>query len=399
MALRHATKPLRFWLTGGLGKGFYVGGKTRRSGLFPTTDGHWSLRFRLVRFSVLNVLLRVCRYHVIVERSLIGQKALCAWEFLAIPTRVIALLCLTACEKPVEKIPEQPYIARVQGRIIREVDVLEEFERRGERVNAGSEQSSLRASLERLIRTESLYAKAVAAGYDRRPDIQSQFKRLVISKFEEEEAQKRAAVGKVSAEAIKTHYEAHRGDYTSEEKARVSVLYVKVSPKAEPEKVADARARVEALRTRAIEETMNLADFGLLAQEHSDDQTTRYRGGDCGFITRQSSNVRWEASLRDAAFSLNRVGEISPVIKASDGFYLFKLMERRAAEVAPLSAVSARIERELSERLRRESRAAFDEEVKRGLQIEIDEAAFRAIRPPSTPARSATSQPPQGPTQ
>lgn len=336
---------------------------------------------------------------MIVERSLIGQKALCAWELLATPTRVIALLCLTACEKPVEKIPEQPYIARVQGRIIREVDVLEEFERRGERGDAGSEQSSLRASLERVIRTESLYAKAVAAGYDRRPDIQAQFKRLVISKFEEEEAQKRAADEKVSAEAIKAYYEAHRSDFTSQEKVRVCVLYVKLSPKAEPEKVADTKAHMEALRTKAIEETANLADFGLLAQENSDDQTTRYRGGDCGFITRQSSNVRWEAALRDAAFSLNRVGEISPVIKASDGFYLFKLMERRSAEVASLSAVSARIERELSERLRREARATFDEELKRGLEIEINEQAFKAIRPPSSGARRETSQPPQGPTQ
>jgi len=311
----------------------------------------------------------------------------------------LGLACFTGCDKPNQKAPERAFVARVQGQIIEEQQVLEEFRNRNQQGEAVEEQVLLRACLDRLIRAESLYAKAVAAGYDRRPEIQAQFKRLVISKFEEEEALKRGGEQKASAEAIKAHYEAHRADYTSPEKVRVSMLHIRVPMKADPEKVANAQARVAALRSKALEEAGSQADFGLLAQEHSDDQTTRYRGGDCGFFTRSGGNFRWETAVRDAAFALKTAGEISPVIRASDGFYLLKLMERRASEVAPLSAVSARIERELSERLRRDARATFDEELKRGLEIEINEQAFKAIRPPSSGARRETSQPPQGPTQ
>ena len=300
--------------------------------------------------------------------------------------------------KPPEK-ASAPYLAKVGEVLITERELGEEMTRRAARGASLAPDKEVEAALQELVRAEVLFQKASAAGYDRRPDLKSQFKRLIISKFEEDEALKRADEEKVSAETIRAHYEAHRSDYTSEEKVRVAVLHVKMSPKAALDKVAAAKAGVEALRAKVIEETGSLADFGLLAQEHSDDQATRYRGGDCGFITRKSANVRWEAAVRDAAFSLTHVGEISPVIQVGDGFYLLKLMERKNAEVAALSAVSPRIERELRERLRRESRASFDEELKRGLRIEIDKVALRGIQPPLTPSRGTTSQPPQGPTQ
>ena len=68
------------------------------------------------------------------------------------------------------------------------------------------------------------------------------------------------------------------------------------------------------------------ADFGKLAQSLSKDEATKVNGGDLGWIARGSM----DPAFVDAAFAL-KSGQVSGVVKASDGYHVIKVLERREA--------------------------------------------------------------------
>ena len=68
------------------------------------------------------------------------------------------------------------------------------------------------------------------------------------------------------------------------------------------------------------------ADFGKLAQSLSQDTATRVNGGDLGWIEKGSKDPAFEK----AAFGL-KSGQVSGVVKASDGYHVIKVLERREA--------------------------------------------------------------------
>ena len=86
----------------------------------------------------------------------------------------------------------------------------------------------------------------------------------------------------------------------------------------------EARKKVDAIteRLRAGE------DFGRLAQDFSEDPNSARNSGDLGFIP-ASALEKADPQLKQAIVSL-RPGNISGIVRARDGYYLLKLIERQA---------------------------------------------------------------------
>src|SRR5262249_40053987 len=63
------------------------------------------------------------------------------------------------------------------------------------------------AVLDTWIRTESVYARARAAGFDRSPEMQAQIKNLVVTRFLENQLP--GTSGEVTDEAVAAWYQAH----------------------------------------------------------------------------------------------------------------------------------------------------------------------------------------------
>ena len=70
------------------------------------------------------------------------------------------------------------------------------------------------------------------------------------------------------------------------------------------------------------------ADFGRIAEANSDDDQTRYQGGDLGFLVRRERNqdgkLRLDPVLEEAAFAL-KVGETSQILQTDHGFHILKV--------------------------------------------------------------------------
>ena len=306
------------------------------------------------------------------------------------------VLVLASCgQKPIEA-PNT--LARIGDSIITQEAFQTELERRAQNGSAMGTAAQRQAVLDEMIRVEVFFAKAQAAGLDRDAELLRQFKRTVAARYEETQWQKQSPPKKPEPGEVQLYYQSHQDQFTSPEKVHVAAIYQKVSPKAGAEQADRVKFQMEALRRQAHEQAAQQPHFGLLAQENSDDPTTRYQGGDCGFLTRASSKVRWDHTVREAAFALKEKGEISPVLRAPDGFYLLKLIERKSAETAPLDQVRERITRQLLAAEQKRAREKFETEQRRGLRVEINEPLLQSIKPPRALAKTNDAAPPGLPT-
>jgi peptidyl-prolyl cis-trans isomerase SurA len=85
------------------------------------------------------------------------------------------------------------------------------------------------------------------------------------------------------------------------------------------------------------------ANFEQLAREHSEDRQTANEGGYIGFF----GINRYEPAFEDAAFALEKDGEISPVIKSKIGYHLIKRISRKT--IQPFEVEKGRLEARISQ--------------------------------------------------
>ncbi len=107
--------------------------------------------------------------------------------------------------------------------------------------------------------------------------------------------------------------------------AEVEIGELVFKPKVSKEEWEKARVTLSDLRARIVD---GREDFASLAQQFSDDEGSRERGGDLGWVRRGSLVPEFEA----AVFNLSE-NEYSKLIKTEYGLHLIQLYERRGNAV------------------------------------------------------------------
>ena len=87
----------------------------------------------------------------------------------------------------------------------------------------------------------------------------------------------------------------------------------------------DARAKIEDIASRL----KRGEDFGMLAQNYSEDASSAPNGGDMGFV-KQSDLDKANTELRKMVFSLPNNG-VSPIIPSSEGYRILKVISKEPA--------------------------------------------------------------------
>jgi len=282
-------------------------------------------------------------------------------------------------------------VARVEGQHIRLVDFEAELERRAPgRRGSFARTDEREALLQDMVNFESVYLRAKEAGFDQKPEIARQIKTFIVDRFIEEQLKGKPESPAVSDAEIAEYYRSHASRFSLPEKVRFGVIQIGSSSKATKAKKAEAIRKAESV----LAEARALGDlergFGQLAQRYSEDQATRYLGGDAGWLARGEPG-RWDAAVVDAAFALETAGDLSPVIAAANGFYLVKLIEKQSAGHRPLAEVAAAIRYQLALEKRHRTQQEFQEAMTAGLKIEINRALLETI---SMPASTSPAAPP-----
>jgi len=117
---------------------------------------------------------------------------------------------------------------------------------------------------------------------------------------------------------------------------------------------------------KVIEELKKGANFGKLAKNLSDDESSRENGGDLDFIYKGI----FETSFDEAVEKLNP-GETSGKIKTRFGFHVIQLIEKRPSEMAPFTEMEPEIQKYLFLEKAKKNVSRYIEELKQTANIEI----------------------------
>lgn len=206
--------------------------------------------------------------------------------------------------------------------------------------------------------SDSIFAQQLAAMNLSREDFAREFQRNTgINRYLKQAIQDTI---NVTADQARTYFDTHPEDFQRKEMVRARHILVRLDGGATPEQLAQAESRIREAHGRAA----GGADFAAVAQEYSEDETTKLNGGDLGYF--QSGMM--VQPFDSVAFAL-APGSISDVIRTQFGFHVIKVEERRPPEPIPFDQVEARLPMVLSQQRAQERVKAYIEELKAGAKI------------------------------
>jgi hypothetical protein len=256
-----------------------------------------------------------------------------------------------------EQAPEDDVLAIVGEHRIRMADLEQELERRRA---ANRPVESAEALLADMVRYEALAQRARQLGIDRDPELQRSVDNLLIGMLRERELTPQIEAIEVTDDEVTAAYRQDPGSFAIPGRLHLAVIKVDCPPTSSEAKRVACRARIEkALRLARDPE----AGFAAAAAECSDDQASRYRGGDIGWVDPAMGHARIPSDVIAAGAAMPSDGAISGVIEAGDGFFLVKRIAAREPATAPLETVAPRLRAQLLRDKRSAAQRRFEQQV------------------------------------
>jgi parvulin-like peptidyl-prolyl isomerase len=296
----------------------------------------------------------------------------------------LALPAAGAWAQPQPAAPS-PVIATIGSETITVADFEAEMKRRSVAGVSFASLEQKRALLDEMLRLAALVNQAREAGYERHTDIQTMVRRLLASRYEQDQLKPRLDALKVSDEEVRREYDSHVRDYSVPEYVHAAMIFIELPKGASPDAVKQATARAETALAEAAKLPATTRGFGDLARRHSDDQASKYVGGDLGWQPRGQSGDRWGQPVTDAIAKLDKPGDVGPIVRTDRGLYLVKLIEKREGSVRPFEQVRDGIAHKLMQDKRAVAERAFREEVWAAGQPKINQDLLSKSQPPKVP--------------
>lgn len=115
--------------------------------------------------------------------------------------------------------------------------------------------------------------------------------------------------------------------------------------------------------------------FADLAAEYSDDPSAKNNKGDLGFFARG----RMVKPFEEAAFALEKAGDLAGPVKSNFGYHVIRLVERKAKEPIPFEEVREKLIKAETDRFRKELVDAEINKLKKLDGVNFDQKAFEDL--------------------
>lgn len=133
----------------------------------------------------------------------------------------------------------------------------------------------------------------------------------------------------VSDDTLRAYYNAHIDDYKVQNRVHVEHILFKTVGKTDAE-IAEIRQKAQEI----LKQAKRGANFEDLAKKYSEDEGTKPKGGDLGWIVEGQTVPEFQ----QAAFSLPK-GSISDLVKTQYGFHIIKVLDRESARTKSFEEV------------------------------------------------------------
>ena len=154
------------------------------------------------------------------------------------------------------------------------------------------------------------------------------------------DSNKAEASVQVTQDDLRQYYDRNRDTYRVPEQVKVSHIWIKMpltgdDGKVDDKNVSEAQHRAEDL----LKQVKGGAKFEDVAKKYSEDSGSANVGGSLGWIGKGQMTPEFEK----AANGLTK-GQISDVVKSTDGFHIIRLDDKQDAHAKPLDEVKDQIE-------------------------------------------------------
>lgn len=201
--------------------------------------------------------------------------------------------------------------------------------------------------LKRLAEEESLARLAVSEGMDQDASVRAAIRRMLAARISEKHL---PAVADITDEEVAAAMKAAPAP-ASQPRLRLAYLRHKTETAGS---LDAAVAKLEEARTawQALPDAERAKGFGALAVHYSDDNDTRYQGGEAGWINSGERHVLLPPEATTAAAAAGKSGMIPDILRTADAAWLLLVMET-ATQTRPGASPEA-----VRARLRAEREAA-----------------------------------------
>ncbi|AKS42487.1 foldase protein PrsA [Wenzhouxiangella marina] len=292
---------------------------------------------------------------------------------------------LTACSS---ESPQPEVLARVGDSVITLDQYQHELERRAALRPGYYERAEKRQELlDYLVDQQVQLDAAVRAGIPEEPEFRDLYHRMLIQRLREKRLDEALASVTISDAEVLSYYEANADQFGRPERRQIAVI--RLSRSARPDAEADQaqREQAEAAREAALQLPDDVAHFGAVAVEYSDDRGSRYQGGVVGWLVdREQAHYRLPEAVLDAGFALARPGEISPVIESPEAYWLVRLVDLDPARQQPLAQVREGIRHRLTRQRAEDLENGLLEQLRGEVTIDVNAELLDTVPiPPSIP--------------
>ena len=300
---------------------------------------------------------------------------------------ILGAVCVLAGCKP--KPEPKNYLAKIGTSEIHTNDFAREQERR-KRMNLLVPANEM--LLQEMIAREALVLKAKEAGLERDPEVVRMYEGYLIARLKEREMEPKVKAAEITDAELNAKYQADIRAYTRAAKMRIALLHMTVNTN-DASAVEAARSRLEEARKRANDLPASASGFGKLAVDFSEDQATRYKGGDAGWYDEGQERYRWPNEVMTAAAALPTNG-VSEVISTARGLFLVKKIDARPAAVTPLSEVAGNIRRKMLVERQQRIEQEFGRSIQASYPLTINTQILSSLQKISNMAKRAEPTPP-----
>jgi parvulin-like peptidyl-prolyl isomerase len=288
----------------------------------------------------------------------------------------------------------QDAVAWVDGDPITVADLEAEVARRGalETMRFATPEER-RALLDEVIHRRMLAQSARRAGYESDAAVRADLEGVLGNRFEADQLRAHAQDLVVTDEEVEAEYRGHLDRYTEPERVNAALIWIPLPPGASEETRQRLRARADQAWREARDPAATAGSFGALVVRYSADFESRYRGGDIGWLERDSTDPRWGNEVARAVFALAEPGDLTDVVPTESGFAIARLLRRSERRTAGLAEVEASIRAELEAQRRVRVLAALRSELAGAARVQRDEQYLDEIplfAPLETARRSKT---------
>ena len=132
---------------------------------------------------------------------------------------------------------------------------------------------------------------------------------------------------KIGDKDLLNFYNENKFKYVVPEKRNVSQIFL-----------SNKKSSTEENKAKLIEISEKLTSnlsFSNLAEEYSNDELSKDKGGNIGWISRKDLS----SELSNSIFSITNIGDTSKILETEQGFYLFKLIDIKDSKIKKLNDI------------------------------------------------------------